>query len=136
MSEWMFRKQSAAGPFAFFHDLFARKHAKELLQFQATILRNVSESVIVTDLHGHIIYWNEGATSIFGYTAEDMLGKTPALLYPEVSRTQLLPDLQHILAGKDYIGEWRGQRKDGTTVWVHIKTTVLRNAKGEALGFI
>ena len=136
MLETMFRKQSAAGPFAIFHDLIARKQAKEQLQFQATILRNMSESVIVTDLHGHIVYWNEGATSLFGYTAEEMLGKTPALLYPEAGRAQFLPDLQHILAGEDYSGQWRGQRKDGTLIWIDSKTTVLRTSRGAAIGFI
>jgi PAS domain S-box-containing protein len=136
MSKMMFRKQSAAGAFAFFHDLIAGNQAKEQLQFQSTILRNVSESVIVTDLHGHIVYWNEGATSLFGYTAEEMLDKTPALLYPEVGKTQFLPDVENILAGEDYIGEWRGQRKDGALIWIEIKTTVLRTTRGEAIGFI
>src|SRR6266567_6275780 len=123
MTETTSRKRSAEGLSAFFQDIIARKQTREQLQFQATILRNVSESVIVTDLHGHIVYWNEGATSIFGYTAEEMLGKTPAILYPGVEKAQFLPDLQLIQEGKDYIGGWKGQRKDGTPIWIDIKTT-------------
>ncbi len=136
MSETKAWKRSAVGLSAFFQDIVAGRKSQEQLQFQATILRNVSESVIITDLHGHITYWNEGATALFGYTAEEMLSKTPALLYPE-TQNQLLPtDLQLILEGRDYIGEWLGRRKDGTAVWIEVKTTLMRNSEGQTIGFI
>lgn len=109
---------------------------QELTQFQATILENISESVIVTDLSGVITYWNKGAQALFGYTSEEMIGKTPALLYPDVDERQMAHDLQQILQGQDYEGEWMGQRKDETTVCVTIRTTLLRNSAAKAVGFI
>ena len=136
MSETMFRKPSAPGPFSFFQGLSAWKRANEHLQFQATILENVSESIIVTDLQGHIIYWNEGATALFGYSAQEMLGNTTAILYPETEPHQLQADLEQIREGKAYIGEWKGRRKDGTAIWIDIKTTLLRTSEGSAIGFI
>ena len=136
MSETMFRKPSTPRAFDFFDGLRARKRAKEHLQFQSTILENVSESVIVTDLQGHVIYWNKGATALFGYSAQEMLGNTLAILYPETETHQFQPDLEQIRGGTDYSGEWKGQRKDGTVVWIDAKTTVLRNTKGQAIGFI
>lgn len=136
MSETMFRKHSASSPFTLFHDLIAWKRTKEHLQFQSTILQNVSESIIITDLQGNIIYWNEGATALFGYSSQEMLGKTPFILYPESDPHQLQIDLEHIRAGKDYMDEWKGQRKDGTAIWVDIKTSLLRTSEGAAIGFI
>ncbi len=65
-----------------------------------------------------------------------MLGKTPALLYPDLDERQLAHDLQQILQGQDYSGEWKGRRKDATTVWVAIKTTLLRNPAAEMVGFL
>lgn len=47
----------------------------EQLQFQATILDNVRDSITVSDLEGKIIYWNRSTTEIFGYTAEEMIGR-------------------------------------------------------------
>ncbi len=108
-------------------DITERKLAEEQLQFQATILRYVTDIVIVTDLQGTITYWNEGASAVFGYSAEEMLGSTPARLYPGRNITQPVQDLEHLLAGFDYLGEWEGRRKDGTGVWVDIKTTILRD---------
>jgi PAS domain S-box-containing protein len=99
MSETMFRKPSSPRAFDFFDGLLARKRAKEHLQFQSTILENVSESVIVTDLQGHVIYWNQGATALFGYSAQEMLGNTLVILYPETEAHQLQPDLEQIRAG-------------------------------------
>lgn len=109
---------------------------QEQWQFQATILENISESVIVTDLTGTITYWNKGAQALFGYTPEEVIGKTPALLYPDLDERQLAHDLQQILHGQDYAGEWKGRRKDATRVWVAIKTTLLCNSAAEAVGFL
>ena len=109
---------------------------QEQLQLQATILDNIAESIIVTELTGTIIYWNKGAQALFGYASQEMLGKTPALLYPDRDEQQLAHDLQQVLQGQDYVGEWKGRRKDATTVWVAIKTTLLRNPAAEAVGFL
>ncbi|MFL5695028.1 MAG: PAS domain S-box protein [Ktedonobacteraceae bacterium] len=113
-----------------------RKHAEEQQRFHATILHNVTNSIVVTDLEGRILYCNEEAQHIFGYSAQELLGQKPALLYPNRDEMQLAPNLQAILNGKDSFSEWLGQRKDGTQVWVEIKTTILRNSKGEPSGFI
>ncbi len=112
------------------------KQAGEQLQFQAAILRYVTDSVIVTDMHGIITYWNEGACTVFGYTATEMIGKTLVLLSPDLNVAQHVDNLERIMAGQDYAGEWQGRRKDGTTVWIDVKTTVLRDMQGTAMGLI
>ncbi len=112
------------------------KQAGEQLQFQAAILRYVTDSVIVTDLHGTITYWNEGACVIFGYSALEMIGKTLVVLSPDLNVAQHVDNFERILAGHDYAGEWQGRRKDGTTVWLDVKTTILRDTEGTAIGLI
>src|SRR6266699_2810242 len=124
------------GLYTFCQDITERKHAEELLQVPAKTFWDVNKSIIVTDLQGKIIYWNEGASRLFGYTSEEMLGQTPALLYPRFERNQLGYDLEQIRNGKDYTGLWKGRRKDGTTVWVDIKTTLLRDSQGKMIGYI
>jgi PAS domain S-box-containing protein len=56
--------------------------AKDRLRFLGQVLEAVRDSVIFTDLQGRIAYWNRAAEEVFEYTAEEMLGKTPAVLYP------------------------------------------------------
>jgi two-component system sensor histidine kinase UhpB len=121
---------------AFVRDVSPQRRADEQLRFQASILRNVRDSVIATDLAGRVEYWNAGAEEIFGYGAEEMLGRTVDVLYPEEDRARLAADLAHILAGEDQIGDWLGRRKDGRAVWVDVKTSLLRDAGGRAVGFL
>lgn len=112
------------------------QRSEEKLQFQATMLQNVRDSVIFTDLAGKILYWNEGARQIFGYTAEEALGKTLALLNPDQSQEEIATQLKSILEGNDYHGAWQGRRKDGTRIWVDVRTTVMRDAQGQPIGFL
>ena len=124
------------GYFGAARDVTDRMASEEQLRFQADILRNVRNSVIVTDLEGRITYWNEEATAVFGYGREEMLGKTPARLYPDQDQSALAVDLERILQGADYLGEWLGRRKNGSPVWVDIRTTLLRDRDGRPAGFL
>ncbi len=119
-------------------DITERKEAEAQLHFQASVLRSVKDSVIVTDLQGRTTYFNQGAEEIFGYSADEMLGQHLAILYPqpEGAPARLSQRFQQIMAGIDYIGEWEGRRKDGSYVWLYIKTSVLRDAAGQPVGFI
>ncbi|WP_164011196.1 sensor histidine kinase [Pyxidicoccus trucidator] len=112
------------------------EQANATLREQASILRNVRDSVVVTDLQGRITHWNHGAERLFGYTREEMLGGTTARLYPEQDLAEATRDIARIVAGEDYRGEWKGRRKDGADVWVDIHTTLMRGERGEHLGFI
>jgi PAS domain S-box-containing protein len=95
---------------AFVRDLSARRQAEEQVRFQASLLRNVRDSVIATDLAGRVEYWNAGAEEIFGYTAEEMLGRTLDVVYPDRAPGQLASDLQGILSCEGHIGDWLGRR--------------------------
>ena len=65
-----------------------------------------------------------------------MLGQTPALLYPNENPERLAADLQEVMKGRDYSGEWLGRRKDGSDVWVDITTTLVRDSQGKPAGFL
>ncbi|MCB2194776.1 MAG: PAS domain S-box protein [Bacteroidetes bacterium] len=102
----------------------------------SNILRVIDDSIIATNLNGKIVYWSKGAERIFGYSAKEMLGKSPVILYPDMNEEMLKVDLEKIINGEDYIGEWKGKRKNGKDVWISIHTTVMKNAEGEITGFI
>src|SRR5918997_6071972 len=65
-----------------------------------------------------------------------MLGRSPALLYPNEDPERLAADLRQVMEGQDYSGEWHGRRKDGGDVWVDITTTLVRGPHGEPAGFL
>jgi len=51
------------------------------LKRQARYFDHIFDGVVVTDLDGKIVDWNPGAARMFGYSKEEAVGKTPALLH-------------------------------------------------------
>lgn len=98
-----------------FLDISERKFAQQSLKRQALTFENIYDGVILTDINGHIIDWNPGATRIFGYSKIEVLGKTPGILH----KPQEAPVLtQEILKKMKENGRWVGEinfiRKDGS----------------------
>ena len=55
--------------------IIQRRAIEELRERDAWLLSQVRDAVIVTDLDDRIIYWNAGAHQLFGWPAEEMIGK-------------------------------------------------------------
>lgn len=98
----------------------------------SNILQNVRDSVIVVDLDGLVTYWNEGATDIFGYTEAEMLGRSIEQLYEDGSQAYVYANLEDPQA--EVQAELQARRKDGTTVWLDRRITVMRDEENEPLG--
>ncbi|UCF28951.1 MAG: PAS domain S-box protein [Chloroflexota bacterium] len=101
-------------------DITERKRAEEQLRFQALLLDTVEQSVIVTDLDGQVVYWNPFAERLFGWSAEEALGRNTAQLMRDVDDEQVLQKDHEMRASLDSIGSWSGEyiarRRDGTHV--------------------
>ena len=95
--------------------LIARKKDFEKI-ISTNLLKVINDGVIVTDLEGKIVFWNNGAGQIFGYKESEVLGKNLSFLYPETDKDKLNIDLRSIKKGNDYSGEWKGISKNGEIV--------------------
>jgi PAS domain S-box-containing protein len=120
----------------FGRDVTWRKQAYDQLLYQSNILKNVLNSVIVTDLDGRITYWNHIAARTFGYHYEELQGKSAALIYPDQDERRYLADVAETASGIDWVGEWEGRKKDGSPVWVDFKRTLMRNGEGNPIGIV
>jgi PAS domain S-box-containing protein len=94
-------------------------------------------AIIGLDPQGVIESWNLGAERVKGYTAEEAIGRSFAMFYPEEDRRSGLP-LSLLLAARDegrveHLG-WR-VRKDGTRFWGDVVITAVRDADGNHIGF-
>ncbi|OEC88336.1 MULTISPECIES: PAS domain S-box protein [Methanobacterium] len=118
------------------HPVIERKRTENMLQFQANILTNVRDCVIVYDVQGRIIYWNKGAETIYGYLEEEIIDKNIEMLYLNRNKRYFKPDLEGILKFGEYNGEWEGKRKDGSKVYVDVRETIMHDANGKMIGVI
>ena len=100
-----------------------RKRVKEQLRESEVRFRSVAESasdaIISIDCHGNIIYWNNAAETIFGYSADETIGKPLTLITPERFRQAHQEAVNRVVSGgkPNIIGktvEVVGLRKDGS----------------------
>ncbi len=117
-------------------DITERKQAEEARFFEATILANIRDSVITTDLDGLVTFWNGGAERIFGYNSREVLNLPLSVLSPDEDPARLATYRDRILAGEEFSGEILERGKSGQSVWVDLKISALRNADNEAIGFL
>jgi PAS domain S-box-containing protein len=98
----------------------------------AGLLEQVQDAVIVCDPGDRILFWNNAATSLYGWTAEEARGKLSAeLLHTE--QIHGLGGAAHTTLVEGYwAGELRQQRKDGVKVLVDSRWTLIRDAGGHA----
>jgi PAS domain S-box-containing protein len=111
-------------------DLRAQKQAQSKIEEQAALLDRATDAILVIDLHGAVQYWNRSAERVFGWMAEDALGrKVPDFLFKEPHRfDEALP----VVLRK---GEWTGDlaklTSAGREVLVEARWTLLRDELGD-----
>jgi PAS domain S-box-containing protein len=94
-------------------------------------------AIILLDTKGHILHWNKGAQRIKGYTADEAIGQSFTIFYPEEDKMSGLP--YRLLEearekGRVHHEGWR-VRKDRTKFWGTVVITALHNSAGEVIGF-
>src|SRR3984885_12009984 len=71
-----------AGAVNCFQDVTERRRAEDAALRLAAIVESSDDAIVGTDLDGIITSWNAGAERIFGYMAEEIIGKPTAILIP------------------------------------------------------
>jgi PAS domain S-box-containing protein len=114
-----------------------RRRTEEKILFQARMLNAVGEAIIATDVEGKVIYWNRAAEKIYGWSAEEMIGRTLVeILISEDLREQAAEIRSALREGKPWSGEFTVQRKDGTSFPVHVTDTPVHDDQGNVVGLI
>ncbi len=101
----------------------------------AAIVESSDDAIVSKDLNGIITSWNNGAQRIFGYSAEETIGKSITMLIPEGRQNEEPEILRRIRAGErvDHFETVR-QRKDGKLIDVSITISPVKNSRGEIIG--
>jgi PAS domain S-box-containing protein len=103
------------------------------------IVDNAPDAMIFADREGIIRLWNSGAVAMFGYSAEEALGKSLDIIIPENLRGRHWEGYHRTMAtgetkyGKDLLAV-PGIRKDGTRISLEFSIVLLRDEGGQPLG--
>jgi PAS domain S-box-containing protein len=121
------------GSFAAVIDVTERRLAQEALRV-AAMVDSSDDAIIGKTLEGIVTSWNAGAHRIFGYSAEEMVGRTISLLIPSGRENEEPEILEQLASGHVVRSDTVRMRKDGRKIDVSVTSSPVRNAAGILIG--
>jgi PAS domain S-box-containing protein len=120
---------------ATFHDITERRKADEDRLQLAAIVESSDDAIIGKTLEGIITSWNAAAGRIYGYRAEEVVGQSILLLFPQDRKDELTDILERIKRGERIDPyETTRVRKDGTVFPVSVTISPIRDGNGQLIG--
>ncbi|GGC93225.1 PAS domain S-box protein [Chelatococcus reniformis] len=112
-----------------------RPEAHDPAALLAAIVESSEDAILSKDLRGIITSWNGGAQRLFGYTGEEVIGKSVTILIPEDRLGEEPAILARIHAGErvDHFETIR-RRKDGTLLDISLTISPVRSNDGRIVG--
>ncbi|MBW4559325.1 MAG: PAS domain S-box protein [Trichormus sp. ATA11-4-KO1] len=111
-------------------DISDRHQAQQKIHEQAALLDITTDAILVRDLQNQILYWNQGAENLYGWRAEEALGKNAwELLSPE-SSPQLAVALKTVMEDGAWLGELHKVTKAGKAIIINSRWTLMYDAAG------
>jgi PAS domain S-box-containing protein len=116
-------------------DITDRQRADQYEQRLASIVESSDDAIVSKDLNGIITSWNDGARRLFGYTAEEAIGKSITMLIPADRESEEPGILERIRRG-DRIHDYETvrRRKDGSLVEISLTVSPIKDDQGRIVG--
>lgn len=118
-------------------DISDRKHAEEQLRLVSRVFDRAAEGVMITDEKQNILTVNDSFTTVTGYTREEAIGKTPAILHSGKQSHDFYKSMWESLQS---YGWWQGEiwnrRKNGEMYLEWLSINAVRNEEGKVINYI
>jgi PAS domain S-box-containing protein len=117
-------------------DITARRRAEEKVQYQAKLVEDVPDAIISTDLDFNIITWNKAGEDIYGWKAEEVIGKGLREIIPIE-----YPYEEEVVLKKFFEeGFWKGEviqkHKDGKPINILASVSLIKDIVGNPKGAV
>jgi PAS domain S-box-containing protein len=116
-------------------DITDHKKAEAVMAQMAAIVESSDDAIVSKDLNGIITSWNKGAQKLFGYTAEEVIGKSITILIPPDRENEESYILDRIRRGEEVDHyETVRRRKDSSEIAVSLTVSPVRDKTGKVIG--
>jgi PAS domain S-box-containing protein len=118
-----------------FRDITVRRKAEITQRLLAAIVESSDDAVISKDVNGIVTSWNKGAERIFGYSAEEMIGKPIAIIAAPDRLDEMPRILERVMRGEriDHFETVR-KAKDGKLVSISLTVSPIHDEEGRVVG--
>lgn len=115
----------------FVRDITERKWVEKATKQLAAIVETSEDAIFSMSLDGKINSWNQGAQKLYGYTAEEAIGKLFLIIIPDLLQDQVCETFRKLTQGQLFEDNHTTRiRKDGSTIYVSIKYSLIQDALG------
>ena len=113
-------------------DITERKKAEEKIQSLANAVESSNDAILTISLDGIITSWNKGAEHIYGYSSEEIIGKSVSMPTPDNLKDETKKLIEKVKLGEK-IQHYRTSRlrKDGKLIYVSIALSPIFDVSGE-----
>jgi PAS domain S-box-containing protein len=114
-----------------------RKQTEKAIRFQAHLLNTIEQSVTATDLNGVVIFWNQFAERLYGWSPEEAVGRAVKdLLTYEDSEGQAEEIRSQLRKGQSWAGEFTLKNRDGDTLQIWSTASPIFDERENVIGMI
>jgi PAS domain S-box-containing protein len=113
-------------------DITSRKQADERIQEQAELLDKARDAICLKDLSQHILYWNKSAERLYGWNAQEAIGRSANDLLLAGDDARAMPALRELIRRGQWQGELHQVDRQGRSLIAESRWTLLRDQQGRA----
>ncbi|MCW3114595.1 MAG: hypothetical protein JWR18_2991 [Segetibacter sp.] len=125
------------GTVAVIRDISEERRQGKKIAYMASLVDKVNDGIISVNANYNIVSWNKGAENIYGFTYEEVTGKTIFTLWLRSNLYQRKSEILNILQQNGYWqGEIKHYHKDNSEVWTLVSASVLKDENGILNGFV
>jgi len=120
---------------AYLRDITEKKRGEQATRRLGAIVESSDDAIIGTDLETIITNWNSGAERLFGYSAEEVIGKPVTILIPPERHDEEVEILKRIRRGERVQNyETIRRRKDGVLLNISLTVSPIKDENGIVVG--
>jgi two-component system cell cycle sensor histidine kinase/response regulator CckA len=122
------------GALAMVTDITASREAVALRARLAAIVESSSDAILSSSLDGTILSWNDGARRLYGYSAEEAIGRPATLVAIPGHEAEVAGLFARVASGVPHLVDTTRRRKDGSIVEVSVTLSPIRDSDGAIVG--